>query len=199
MSDARHRPHRLDRHGQEHDRGDVRARAACRCTIADAAVHRLYSGEAVAPIEAAFPGVTADGAVDRARLPSGSSAIRRRWRGSRRSCIRWCGESEAAFLAKARAGGRRLVVVDVPLLFETGAAERFDVIVVVTRRSENPARPRARPARNDGGEIRGDCSPGKCPTARSAGARISSSIRDVASQAAEREVDAMLRALAAVP
>ena len=50
------------------------------------------------------------------------------------------------FLTKARAAGRRLALVDVPLLFETGAAGRFDVILVVTAAPEvQRARVLARP------------------------------------------------------
>jgi dephospho-CoA kinase len=98
----------------------------------DAAVHRLYSGEAVAPIEAAFPGVTAGGVVDRARLAEravADPAALAKLEAIVHPLVR---QSEEAFLADTRTEGRRLVVVDVPLLFETGASDRFDVIVVVS-------------------------------------------------------------------
>ena len=78
---------------------------------ADAAVHRLYEGEAVAAIEAAFPGTTADGKVDRAKL--GAARARRcrpRSSGSRRSCIRWCGRPSSASSSEARGARARTVV-----------------------------------------------------------------------------------------
>ncbi len=99
---------------------------------ADAAVHRLYRGEAVAPLEAAFPGVTVDGTVDRARLAErvvGDTGALARLEAIVHPLVR---ESQAAFLRDRRAEGHRLVVVDVPLLFEAGGAGRVDIIVVVT-------------------------------------------------------------------
>ena len=78
------------------------------------------------PIEAAFPGVTVDGAVDRARLAErvlGDPAALARLEAIVHPLVR---ESEEAFLARCRAEARRIVVLDVPLLFETGGAERVD-------------------------------------------------------------------------
>ncbi len=98
----------------------------------DAAVHRLYQGPAVASIKAAFPGVTDTGSVDRAKLAErvvGDSSALARLEAIVHPLVR---ESEAAFRAATRAAGHRLALVDVPLLFETGATARFDVIVVVT-------------------------------------------------------------------
>ena len=98
----------------------------------DAAVHRLYAGEAVAEIEAAFPGVTAAGAVDRARLAErvvGEPQALARLEAIVHPLVR---RSEEAFLTKASAEGHRLALLDVPLLVETDAASRFDVIVVVS-------------------------------------------------------------------
>ena len=99
---------------------------------ADAVVHALYRGEAVAPVEAAFPGVTVNGAVDRARLgqilardPSGFQRLEAIVHPLVRA-------HEAAFLAEHRARATPLVVLDIPLLFETGAENRVDRIVVVT-------------------------------------------------------------------
>jgi dephospho-CoA kinase len=97
---------------------------------ADAAVHRLYQGAAVAPVEAAFPGVTVDGAVDRARLAErvvGDPAALQRLEAIVHPLVR---ESENAFIAREEAKGSHLALIDVPLLFETGEAARADVIVV---------------------------------------------------------------------
>jgi dephospho-CoA kinase len=99
---------------------------------ADAAVHRLYRERAVAPIEAAFPGVTEGGAVDRARLSGrvlGDPEALARLEAIVHPLVR---DSEAAFLARNRAAGRRLVLLDLPLLFESGGTGRVDAILVVT-------------------------------------------------------------------
>jgi len=99
---------------------------------ADAAVHRLYRGDAVAPLEEAFPGVTRDGAVDRALLAErvvGDREALARLEAIVHPLVR---KSEKRFLAARRGEGRRLAVVDIPLLFETGGSDRVDAIVVVT-------------------------------------------------------------------
>ena len=103
---------------------------------ADAAVHRLYRSAAAGLIEAAFPGVTAGGEVDRRSLADrviGDPRALQRLEAIVHPLVR---ESEEEFLAKARATGRRLALVDVPLLFEAGAARRFDVVLVVTAAPE---------------------------------------------------------------
>ena len=104
---------------------------------ADAAVHQLYEGEAAPAIEAAFPGTTRDGKVDRAALgqrvvgdAAGAAAA------SKRSCIRWCGEARERFLAEAEAAGAQVAVLDIPLLFETGGESRVDAVVVVSAPAE---------------------------------------------------------------
>lgn len=113
---------------------------------ADATVHALYRGAAVAPIEAAFPGATLDGAVDRARLGArvlGDAAALATLEAIVHPLVR---AAEVAFLDRARAEGRRLVVLDVPLLFETGARDRVDAVVLVTAPAEvQRARVLARP------------------------------------------------------
>jgi dephospho-CoA kinase len=99
---------------------------------ADAAVHRLYENEAVAAIEAAFPGTTAGGKVDRTRLAAGvlgDDAARKRLEGIVHPLVR---ESEVKFLANARARNAPIVVLDIPLLYETGGETRVDAVVVVT-------------------------------------------------------------------
>ncbi len=113
---------------------------------ADATVHALYRGAAVAPIEAAFPGTTLDGAVDRTRLGArvlGDAAALATLEAIVHPLVR---AAEVAFLDRARAEGRRLVVLDVPLLFETGARDRVDAVVLVTAPAEvQRARVLARP------------------------------------------------------
>lgn len=99
---------------------------------ADAAVHRLYRGSAVSTLEQAFPGVTVDGKVDRGRLAErvvGDPQALSELEAIVHPLVR---ESERLFLEEVRAGGHRLAVVDVPLLFETGRVDGVDVIVVVT-------------------------------------------------------------------
>ena len=165
---------------------------------ADATVHRLYSGEAVTLIEAAFPGVTADSAVDRARLAErvvDDSAALVRLEAIVHPLVR---QNEEAFLAKAWAGGRRLVVVDVPLLFETGATERFDVIVVVSADPKiQRERVLARPGMTEEKFARLLSRQTPDSEKRRRAHFVVDSGRGLAP--AERDVDAMLKALAAVP
>jgi dephospho-CoA kinase len=101
---------------------------------ADKAVHQLYGpgGAAVAAIEAAFPGVVVDGAVDRAALAArvlGDEAAVRRLEAIVHPRVQ---EMRARFLETARQEGRDLVVVDIPLLYETGGETRVDRTVVVS-------------------------------------------------------------------
>lgn len=99
---------------------------------ADAAVHRLYEGEAVAAIEAAFPGTTKDGKVDRAALSQrvlNTPGALQRLESIVHPLVR---QSEERFLESAEKAGAKVVVLDIPLLFETGADRRVDAVVVVT-------------------------------------------------------------------
>ncbi len=99
---------------------------------ADAVVHRFYEGEAVAPIEAAFPGTTEAGRVDRTKLAKrvlNDPAAIERLEGIVHPLVR---EAGARFIAAAAAGGARVVVLDIPLLFETGGEGRVDAVVVVS-------------------------------------------------------------------
>lgn len=102
----------------------------------DAAVHRLYQGTAVPLIEAAFPGTTADGAVDRKRL--GARVLDDAGAFARLEAIvhPLVAQSEADFIEQTRADGASLVVLDIPLLFEIGAEHRTDAILVVTAPAE---------------------------------------------------------------
>jgi dephospho-CoA kinase len=103
---------------------------------ADAAVHMLYEGEAVPAIEAAFPGTTLNGKVDRnklsARVVHDPAAIKR----LEQIVHPMLGASRQKFLDDAERSGAPVAVVDVPLLFETGGEKRVDAVVVVTTTPE---------------------------------------------------------------
>ncbi|MYZ46822.1 dephospho-CoA kinase [Propylenella binzhouense] len=99
---------------------------------ADGTVHRLYGGAAVQPVETAFPGVTVDGRIDRVRLSArvvGNPSALARLEAIVHPLVR---AAECEFLERARGDGRRIVVLDIPLLFETGAAARVDCVVLVS-------------------------------------------------------------------
>jgi dephospho-CoA kinase len=99
---------------------------------ADAAVHRLYAGEAVAPVEAAFPGVVRDGVIDRALLKGrvlGDEAAMKRLEAIVHPLVR--AETERAIGAAGQARAP-LIVLDIPLLFETGRESACDAVAVVT-------------------------------------------------------------------
>lgn len=104
---------------------------------ADAAVHKIYEGEAAPAIEAAFPGTTAGGRVDRAKLSAkvvhDPAAIKE----LEQIVHPMLGASRKKFLDDAEASGAPVVVMDIPLLFETGGEKRVDAVVVVTTSPEN--------------------------------------------------------------
>jgi dephospho-CoA kinase len=104
---------------------------------ADATVHQLYEGEAAPAIEAAFPGTTVNGKVDRARLSAqvvhDPAAIKR----LEAIVHPMLGASRQRFLDDAERSGAPVAVVDVPLLYETGGEKRVDAVVVVTTMPEN--------------------------------------------------------------
>lgn len=103
---------------------------------ADAAVHALYAGEAVAPIEAAFAGTTGGGVVDRAKLSAriaGDPAALKQLESIVHPLVR---RAEQRFLDAARAAGAPVAVLDIPLLFETGGDARCDAVVVVSAPAE---------------------------------------------------------------
>jgi dephospho-CoA kinase len=98
----------------------------------DAVVHRLYEGKAVAPVEAAFPGVTVDGKIDRAKLSEkliGNPDAIKRLEAIVHPLVRAVTQR---FIEAGRARGARVIVLDVPLLFETGGEKNVDAIVVVS-------------------------------------------------------------------
>ena len=105
---------------------------------ADAAVADLYlrGGAAVVPLEAAFPGVTKDGAVDR-------EALRQRVLGDDAAMAKLnavvhplLGQDRIDFFARAEADGADMVVLDIPLLFETGGHVAMDAVVVASAPAE---------------------------------------------------------------
>lgn len=99
---------------------------------ADAIVHALYRGAAVAPIEQAFPGSTKDGMVDRAAL---SILLARDESGFKRleSIVHPLVKAEQERLVdEARHNGAPIIVLDIPLLFENGSEGRVDKVAVVS-------------------------------------------------------------------
>ena len=103
---------------------------------ADAAVHLLYEGEASPAIEAAFPGTTADGNVDRAKLATsvlGDGAAIKRLESIVHPLVHAARER---FLTETERNGAPIAVLDIPLLFETGGDKRCDAVVVVSAPAE---------------------------------------------------------------
>ncbi len=99
---------------------------------ADATVHDLYRGEAVAPIEAAFPGTTKDGIVDRdalSRSVVGNTDALKKLESIVHPLVR---AAERQFLVDAEKKRAEIVVLDIPLLYETGGLDRVDAVVVVS-------------------------------------------------------------------
>jgi dephospho-CoA kinase len=113
---------------------------------ADATVHQLYAGTAAPAIEVAFPGTVADGKVDRDRLAQrviGDAAALKRLEAIVHPLVR---RDEERFLADADAAGAKIAVLNIPLLFETGAEARCDAVVVVSAPADvQRARVMARP------------------------------------------------------
>lgn len=103
---------------------------------ADAVVHRLYEGEAVTLVEAEFPGTTEAGKIQRAELGKkviGNADAMQRLESIIHPLVH---QEERAFLENAQANNADIVVLDIPLLLETGGDKRVDVVVVVTASPE---------------------------------------------------------------
>lgn len=99
---------------------------------ADDAVREFYAGEGAQSIEAAFPGVMVDGKIDRERLGArvlGDMTALGRLEGLVHP---WVANARRRFVERATAEGRRMAIVDVPLLVETGGDADVDVVVVVS-------------------------------------------------------------------
>jgi len=99
---------------------------------ADAVVHALYQDEAVAPIEAAFPGTAKAGSVDRAELSRQLASDPSLFKVLEAIVHPLVRDKERVFLDHHRAAGAPLVVLDIPLLFETKGDNRVDAVAVVT-------------------------------------------------------------------
>ncbi len=102
----------------------------------DEAVHRLYAGKAAPLVEAAFAGTVVDGSVDRALLSkqvlANPEALKRL-----EAIIHPLVRADAdAFVARHRVAKAPLVVLDIPLLFETEGRDRVDKVVVVSAPEE---------------------------------------------------------------
>jgi dephospho-CoA kinase len=101
---------------------------------ADLAVHRMQArgGRAVKAIEAAFPGTTSAGAVDRNALRQAVLSDRTALTRLEHILHPMVKADERAFVGRARRAGKRAVVLDIPLLFETKGDKRVDTVVVVS-------------------------------------------------------------------
>lgn len=103
---------------------------------ADASVHKLYEGEAVPLIEAAFPGTTAGGKVDREKLAKqvlGNASAIKKLEAIVHPLV---AEVRERFLREAEQSGAKVAVLDIPLLYETGGDARCDAVVVVSAPAE---------------------------------------------------------------
>ena len=103
---------------------------------ADATVHQLYEGEAAPAIEAAFPGTTSGGKVDRAKLSARVVHDPAAMKQLEQIVHPMLSAGRQKFFADAERSGVPVVVVDVPLLFETGGEKRVDAVIVVTAPAE---------------------------------------------------------------
>jgi dephospho-CoA kinase len=122
----------------------------------DASVHALYApgGGAVAAVEAAFPGVVVDGAVDRGKLGARVTGDPQAMARLEAIVHPMVAAGRDRFLEAARAAGAAVAVLDIPLLFETGRDALVDAIVVVSttpeiQRERVLARPGMTPAKLD--------------------------------------------------
>ena len=161
----------------------------------DRAVHDLYRGRAVDAVEALFPGVVVGGVIDRARLADRISREAGALSTLESIVHPLVREDEAAFLDRTRNAGRRLAVLDVPLLLETGGRERVDAVVVATAAPEvQRARVLARPGMTE--PKFASLLARQLPDAEKRGSAhfVVDTGRGI--PAAERQVDAILRALA---
>jgi dephospho-CoA kinase len=164
---------------------------------ADAAVHRLYAGPAAPLIETAFPGTTRDGVVDRPALSAILKAHPERFSQLEAIVHPLVRQAEVEALAQAERAGHALVVLDIPLLFETRAETRCDAILVVhVDADEQKRRVLARAGMTEAlfhAILARQMSPAeKC---RRAHAMIDTGF---GLEAARRDVEALIRALASV-
>ncbi len=107
---------------------------------ADATVHALYEGEATPLIEEAFPGTTHNGKVDRALLSKhvvGNADAMKKLETIVHPLVH---AKEQEFLRTSQSNGAPIVVLDIPLLFETGGRNRVDIVIVVSANAEEQKR-----------------------------------------------------------
>jgi dephospho-CoA kinase len=103
---------------------------------ADAAVHRLYAGEAVPLIEREFPGTTANGTVNREKLSAQVVGKPEALAKLEKLIHPLVGKERAKFMENAERAGARAVLLDIPLLFETGDPSKFHAVIVVSAPAE---------------------------------------------------------------
>ena len=103
---------------------------------ADAEVHSLYEGAAVPSIEAAFPGTTGNGKVDRQKLAAVLLANPAGFKRLEAIVHPMVFEAERAFLRAEAARGAPLAVVEIPLLLEGGGERRVDCVIVCSAPAE---------------------------------------------------------------
>jgi dephospho-CoA kinase len=103
---------------------------------ADLCVHRLYEGKAVEAIEAAFPGVARGGKVDRKLLSERIAGSSGRLQQLEKIVHPMVIDAEIDFLTAQENKGVKLAVLEIPLLFETGAERRVDVTIAMTAPAE---------------------------------------------------------------
>jgi dephospho-CoA kinase len=121
---------------------------------ADAEVHRLYASDAIAPIEAAFPGTTTPAGVDRLKLAEALAADANGWARLEAIVHPLVRAAEQEFLVAEKKRGAEVAVLEIPLLFETGADALMDTVIVVSadrgiQRQRLEARPGMTAARID--------------------------------------------------
>ncbi len=103
---------------------------------ADAAVHALYAGEAAPLIEREFPGTTASGTVDREKLSAQVVGKREALSRLEKLIHPLVGKLRSKFMENAEKSGAKAVILDIPLLFETGDPSKFHAVIVVSAPAE---------------------------------------------------------------
>jgi dephospho-CoA kinase len=103
---------------------------------ADAEVHKLYEGAAVPAVEAAFPGTTANGKVDRQKLAAALLAEPGKFKRLEAIVHPLVFEAEREFLRREASSGADMAVLEIPLLLETGGERRVDAVIVVSAPAE---------------------------------------------------------------
>jgi dephospho-CoA kinase len=99
---------------------------------ADAAVHSLYAGEAAPLIEREFPGTAKNGTVDREKLSAQVVGKPEALARLEKLIHPLVGNQRAKFMAEAEKSGAKAVLLDIPLLFETGDPTKFHAVIVVS-------------------------------------------------------------------